>query len=424
MERMFHLPKKKFWNYENKLVTIFFFSIGFVFFDRLAINYLIPFIQQDFAITNTQIGMIGSALAITWAISGPLGGFLSDKVKNKKLVLALFILAFSVVSLMHGLVASFGVLLLLRLVMGILEGPITPITQSILAVESSEKRRGFNMGFTMNTGNAVFGSLLAPLIIVALANAFDWHTAFYLTIIPGIILAFFILKSVRNPKINIADLGPSTTSKEKVGIKDVMGHRNIVLSIIIFSFFMIYMMAFQIFGPTFLVNYKQLPTSSMSLVMAAFGAGFAIFGMLVPAISDRIGRRPTGIIFGFLSIFTPLTLLFVDSFGLLLLFIFICSSGSGAAALYMSIIPAETVPVKYAGVAIGITIGIAEVFGGVISPIVSGLAADAFGLTAPLLISCSAAFLAFIFSLFIKETAPAKISIEQDIHPDQVVTDL
>ena len=84
MERMFHLPKKKFWNYENKLVTIFFFSIGFVFFDRLAINYLIPFIQQDFTITNTQIGMIGSALAITWAISGPLGGFLSDKVKNKK----------------------------------------------------------------------------------------------------------------------------------------------------------------------------------------------------------------------------------------------------------------------------------------------------------------------------------------------------
>ena len=332
MERMFHLPKKKFWNYENKLVTIFFFSIGFVFFDRLAINYLIPFIQQDFAITNTQIGMIGSALAITWAISGPLGGFLSDKVKNKKLVLALFILAFSVVSLMHGLVASFGVLLLLRLVMGVLEGPITPITQSILAVESSEKRRGFNMGFTMNTGNAVFGSLLAPLIIVALANAFDWHTAFYLTIIPGIILAFFILKSVRNPKIDIADLGPSTTSKEKVGIKDVMGHRNIVLSIIIFSFFMIYMMAFQIFGPTFLVNYKQLPTSSMSLVMAAFGAGFAIFGMLVPAISDRIGRRPTGIIFGFLSIFTPLTLLvcrfiwFITSIRFYLFFRFRCSS--------------------------------------------------------------------------------------------------
>ncbi|WP_428911545.1 MFS transporter [Niallia sp. Krafla_26] len=418
------MEKKKFWSYENKLVTIFFFSIGFVFFDRLAINYLIPFIQQDIPITNTQIGMLGSALALTWAFAGPLGGLLSDKVKNKKLVLAIFIIAFSVVSLMHGLVESFALLLILRLLMGVLEGPITPITQSILAVESSEKRRGFNMGFTMNTGNAVFGSLLAPLIIVALATAFDWHTAFYLTIIPGLILSFFILKSVRNPKIETEVKDSSAVSNEKVGIKDVMGNRNIVLSIIIFSFFMIYMMAFQIFGPTFLVNYKQLPPSTMSLVMAAFGLGFAIFGMLVPAISDRIGRRPTGIIFGFLSIFTPLSLLFVDSVSLLLLFVFICSSGSGAAALYMSIIPAETVPLKFAGVAIGLTIGIAEIFGGVISPIISGIAADAFGLTAPLLISSSAAFLAFVFSIFIKETAPAKLAIKQEINTDDVVTEL
>ena len=111
MERVFHLGKRKFWSYENKLVTIFFFSIGFVFFDRLAINYLIPFIQEEFTLTNTQIGLIGSALGITWAISGPLGGFLSDRVNNKKMVLALFVVLFSVVSLMHGLVASFGMLL-------------------------------------------------------------------------------------------------------------------------------------------------------------------------------------------------------------------------------------------------------------------------------------------------------------------------
>src|SRR5213595_488801 len=166
------MEKRRLWSYENKLVTIFFFSIGFVFFDRLAINYLVPFIQKDFSLSNTQIGLIGSALAITWAISGPLGGFLSDRVKSKKMVLAIFIIAFSVVSLLQGFAASFVMLLVLRLVMGLLEGPITPITQSILAVESSPSCRGFNMGFTMNTGNAVFGSFLAPLIIVGLANAF------------------------------------------------------------------------------------------------------------------------------------------------------------------------------------------------------------------------------------------------------------
>ena len=84
--------------------------------------------------------------------------------------------------------------------MGVVEGPITPITQSILAVESSEKRRGFNVGLTMNTGNAIFGSFLAPLVIVAWQMHLIGDTAFYLTIIPGIILAIFILKTMRNPQ--------------------------------------------------------------------------------------------------------------------------------------------------------------------------------------------------------------------------------
>ena len=44
-----------------------------------------------------------------------------------------------------------------------MEGPVTPITQSVLTVESSESRRGFNMGITMNTGNAVFGKFFTDL---------------------------------------------------------------------------------------------------------------------------------------------------------------------------------------------------------------------------------------------------------------------
>lgn len=394
---------------------IFFFSIGFVFFDRLAINYLVPFIQKDFALTNTQIGLIGSALAITWAISGPLGGYLSDRVKSPKLILAIFIFAFSLVSLLQGLAASFAMVLVLRLLMGVLEGPITPITQSILAIESSEKRRGFNMGFTMNTGNAVFGSFLAPLIIVGLANAFDWRTAFYLTIIPGIVLSIFIMKYVKNPDKGAETVISPAASREKVGFKQVLKNRNIWLSVVIFSFFMIYVMAFNIFGPTFLVNYKHFSSGTMSIIMAAFGAGFAIFGIIVPAISDRIGRKPTTLIFGVLSIFTPLAVLYLDNVGLMVALVFLFSSGMGVGALVMSVIPTESVPRQYAGVTVGLTIGIGEIFGGVLNPVLSGIAADAWGLTAPLLISSSAAFLALFFSLFLQETAPVRVQVNNEI---------
>ena len=196
------MGNRKFWSYENKLVTIFFFTIGFVFFDRLAINFLIPYMQEDFSLTNTQIGLLSSALAITWAISSPLVSFLSDKVKSKTAVLLIFVLLFSLLSFAHGLAATFGSLLILRLLMGFAEGPIIPISSSILAQESSKERLGFNLGFTTGTSYGVFGGLLAPLLIVALANAFDWKTAFYLTIIPGLVIGFFIWKTVKNPKDN------------------------------------------------------------------------------------------------------------------------------------------------------------------------------------------------------------------------------
>ncbi|MFJ7746628.1 MFS transporter [Peribacillus sp. NPDC097295] len=400
------MEKRKFWSYENKLTAIFFFSIGFVFFDRLAINYLIPFMQEDFSLTNTQIGLVSAALALTWSISGPLGGYISDKAKSKKAVLATFVVLFSVVSLSHGFVGSFAMLFVLRLVMGIVEGPIIPITQSIIAVESSENRRGFNTGFTMNTGNAVFGSFLAPLVIVALANAFDWHTAFYLTIIPGIILSMVILKFVKNPK-KLEQVG--TSENEKINFKEVIKHRNIWLSIIIFSCFMTFLMAFSIYTPLFLVNVKGVSSSTMSLIMAAFGAGYAIFGIVIPAFSDRLGRKPISIIFGICSILLPFSLIFVDSVSMLMILVFFLSAGSGVGSIVMSAVPVESVPFKFAGVAVGLVIGIGELFGGFLNPILSGMAADNWGLTAPLVISSSAAFLAFLCSFFMIESLPSKV---------------
>lgn len=409
--------KKKFWSYENIIVLLFFFAIGFVFFDRLAINYLIPFIQEDFTLTSTQIGLLSAALALTWSVSGPLGGYLSDKVKSKKLLLAGFILTFSIVSLLHGFAASFAMLFILRLVMGIVEGPIIPITQSVLAVESSKKRRGFNMGLTMNTGNAVFGSILAPLVIVALANSFDWHTAFYLTILPGIILATLIMTFMRNPKMEKAKHTQNVSGQlgEKPSFKQVIKNRNILLSIIIFSFFMVFLMAFQIFTPVFLVNVKGLSATDMSIVMAAFGIGYAIFGIVTPALSDKFGRKPIMIIFGLIAVIAPLTILHVDLFVLTLILVFLASSCSGVGSLVMSVIPTESVPVIFSGIAVGLTIGIGEFFGGFLNPILSGMAGDVWGPGAPLYISAAGAVMVFIFSFFLKETAPAKVQVNEDI---------
>lgn len=408
----------KFWTYENKIVTIFFFAVGFVFFDRLIINFLMPFIQEDLGLDNSQIGLLASALAITWAASSIIGGRISDKVKSKRLYLVILLLAFSVASFFQGFASAFAMLIILRLVMGLFEGPVIPVTQSVLAMESSPHRRGFNLGLTMNTAQGVFGSILAPLVIVAVALAFGWRTAFFLTIIPGLILCVFVFKVMREPKAaqtaasalaedDMAKAAPAVVpGRPKGALKDVLKNRNIILSIIMFSGFLVYVMALQVFGPLYLTNVKGFTPGTMSFVLAAFGLGTALWGFIVPLISDRIGRRPSAVTFGLLSIFAPLSFIFVTDPVLLAITAFVFAAGMGVGVLAMSVIPAESVSPLHVGLAVGLPVGIGELIGGFLNPLLTGIAADQFGLWVALVVSSAGALVATVFALFLKETAP------------------
>ncbi|WP_026821139.1 MFS transporter [Arthrobacter castelli] len=413
------LAQTKFWTYENKIVAMFFFAVGFVFFDRLIINFLMPFIQEDLSLDNSQIGLLASALAITWAIASVIGGRISDKVGSKRLYLVVLILAFSVASFFQGFASTFAMLIIMRLMMGLFEGPIIPVTQSVLAMESSKHRRGFNLGLTMNTANGLFGSILAPLVIVAVAAAFGWRTAFFLTIIPGLILCLFVFKVMREPKPAGQFSGPAhlpddggaaaavdSTTGTKGKLKDVLKNRNIILSIIMFSGFMVYLMALQVFGPIYLTNVKGFTPGSMSIVLAAFGLGTALWGFVVPLISDRIGRKPSAAMFGLLSILAPLSLLFFDSPVFMAIAVFIFAAGMGVGGLAMSVIPTESVSPLYAGLAVGLPTGIGELIGGFLNPMLTGIAADQFGLYVALIVSSAGALVATFFALFLKETAP------------------
>lgn len=402
------MPRQKtsFWTYENKLTTVFFFAVGLVFFDRLVINFLMPFIQADLGLNNAQVGQLAGAAALTWAIASVVGGRISDRVKSKKTYLVILLVIFSVASAMQGFVGTFVHLIILRLLMGMFEGPTIPVTQSVLAMESSPHRRGFNLGFTMNTANGLFGSVLAPLVIVALANVFDWRTAFFFTIIPGLIMAFVIWKVMREPEAMSLEAAAYGAPAQKGGFREVINNRNVLLSIIMFSGFMVYLIALQVFGPLFLTNIRGYSSSSMSLIMSAFGIGTAIWGFVVPMISDRIGRKPTAIFFGLLSTLAPLSFLYIENPLLLGLAVFIFAAGMGVGGMAMSVIPAESVRPALAGLAVGLPVGLGEFFGGFLNPMITGAVADVYGLESALLISSGGALVATIFALLLRETAP------------------
>ncbi len=420
--------KKSIWSYENKLVLLFFFAVGLICFDRLAINFLMPYIQQDLGINNTQVGMLSAAAALTWALASIIGGRLSDKVPSKRMFLVFLIIMFSVASMMQGLVSGFIQLLILRLIMGLFEGPAIPVTQSVLAIESSPHRRGLNLGFAMNTAQGLFGSILAPVAIVALAEAFDWRSAFYFTMLPGLVIAFFVWRVMREPEAQAA--GPEEQENETRGnrakgeIGQVLRNRNVLMSVLMFAGVMVYALVLQLFGPLMMTNERGYTPTQMSLVMSAFGVGTALWGFVIPMVSDHLGRKPVAIFFGPFTLIGPLAVIFVDNMALLALAMFISAAAMGVLGMALSVIPVEAVSPAMAGLAVGIPVGFGEIVGGFLAPILAGSLADSYGLSASLLVAAAGGLLATLAAVFLRETSPRVLARRNGAHrPVTVVSE-
>lgn len=395
--------------YENRLLLLLFFAVGFVFFDRLSINFLFPFMRSEFELTNSRIGMLTSALAVTWAISGYALATWAENLNRRKPILILAVLVFSVCSIGSGLAGTFMVLLVARAVMGLAEGPVLPISQSLMGFASTESRRGFNMGFVQASAGGLLGAVLAPMIVVPLAELYGWRVAFFVAGIPGLVIALFLAKYVMEPKRfqRMAAAHPETA--DAPSFVDMVGRRNIALCLLISCLFITWFVALMTFTPLYLIEKRGFTPGEMSILMTVLGVSSVIGGFLVPAISDRIGRKPTMIFFSAVAVAVPLVLVYFEgSLPLLGALLFLSYFGYGCFPIFLATIPAETVGIAHAGRAIGLVIGVGEVAGGFLAPMIEGYAADRFGAQAPFLIASAATLLAMLLSFALKETAPIK----------------
>ncbi|HTY61249.1 MAG TPA: MFS transporter [Acidobacteriota bacterium] len=400
------MQKKGLWSYENTLVFILGLSFGFAFFDRNAVSYLSQYIIRDLHITYAQYGTLQSALSLSWAVSAFVIGRWSDAVGVRKPFLIGILIVFSACSVLSGLATSYTVLLVARLIMGIAEGPLMPICLAIIMVESSEHRRGLNIGVVQSVFASLLGAAIAPKVLVWLADSFNWRVAFFIAGVPGILCALAVLLWVREPQNAPVR---QRQSADRPGLAPLFRERNIWICAAMACVMVSWLMLHQNFLPVFLTTLGGLSSSQMSNVMMTTGICAMIVGFLCPALSDRIGRKPVVIGACLISLLTPLAALYfhgpVFILGSLL---FVGWIGTGAFALFMAVIPGETLSARYAASASGLVVCIGEIIGGSCAPPLAGWAADLTSVAAPLKIAFACAIVGSILSFFLKETASVK----------------
>jgi ACS family hexuronate transporter-like MFS transporter len=393
--------------YQWLLVALLSANFGVVFFDRNVFSYLTSFIQPDLQLSNFQIGNIASAFSFSWAIAGLCVGSLVDRFGRRKLMLVAATVAFSMASVLSGFASGFVWLLGARLLMGVAEGGIMPITQTLIAAEVPHERRGLAQGITQNFGANLLANTLGPVIIVWMAMRFGWRNAFFLAALPGISMALLIAALVREPAM-LAPASPSERGRFAAALAD----RSMLLCIAISTLLVAYLVVFFTFAPLYLIQVRGFDKRHMSWVMSSFGVSSMAVAFLVPGSSDRFGRKPVILVASLLGLMLPLGLLFTSGTQIvpLIACIAVGAAQSGVFPLAMATIPSEIVGPARTATALSLTMGVSEILGGVLAPSVAGKVADLKGLDMTLWILVGIVAAIIVLAAMLRETAPALLT--------------
>jgi predicted MFS family arabinose efflux permease len=282
------------------------------------------------------------------------------------------------------------------------EGGVMPISQTLIAAEVRPERRGLAQGVTQNFGSNLLGSFVAPVLLVAFAEAFGWRRAFFLAGIPGLVAALLMWWLVREPENVKAGNGG-----RRLTLRQAFEERNVLLCAAIGVLLVSYLVVCWAFMPLFLTTVRQYDKDTMGWLMGTLGISATVGAFLVSGLSDRIGRRPLMILMPFIGVILPLgAMWFHGSVWGLAAFFFFGWGLNGIFPLFMATVPSESVDREHTATVLGLCMGIPEVLGGVLSPSIAGYAADKAGLTAPLWIMLGLAVAAGLLAFGIRETAP------------------
>lgn len=161
---------------------------------RTNISIAAALMRSDLHLTQIQVGQVFSAFLIGYAIFQAPAGALGDRF-GSRLVLAAAAATWGVATVMTGALpgivggaaAALTVLLIVRFLLGLAEAATYPVAVSAVGVWMPPSERAFANSLVI-AGMALGSAFIAPLIAQVMVAA-GWRVAFYVTSLPGFLIA-------------------------------------------------------------------------------------------------------------------------------------------------------------------------------------------------------------------------------------------
>ncbi|MDB5992354.1 MAG: Major facilitator transporter [Herbaspirillum sp.] len=246
------------------------------YLDRFLINMALPFIGKEFHMDEVGLGMMLSVFFMGYAIIQLPGGWLSDKIGSRKMMIFSLVM-FTIFTALTGLAWSIVSLFVIRFFFGIFEGSFP--TASFKAVSEyfpkSERARVQSVLLATNP----LSLAIAPIVAAPLIIWVGWRGMFIVMSVFGIIASILYvlkIKPLSGPKGNVS----CEDEADKKSLKELLRDSNIwKISVINFGV-NILIWGFLSWLPSYMLKVQKLDLLHAGILSSL--PGFAgIAGMLI-----------------------------------------------------------------------------------------------------------------------------------------------
>lgn len=185
-------------NFRWVIIALLFSATTIVYFDRVALGILAPFISSDIGWNEKQYSYVVFAFQLTYALGPFVIGYMVDRL-GTRLGFSLAVIIWSIASVSHAAARSWIGFAIARLGLGIGQAANFPACIKTVAEWFPQKERALATG--LFNGGSNIGQVLAPLLIPVILMYFtDWKFIFVASLVFSMIWLVLWLMLFRKPQ--------------------------------------------------------------------------------------------------------------------------------------------------------------------------------------------------------------------------------
>ncbi len=371
------------------------------YIDRQVLYAVFPLIKEDFHLSDTALGFLGSAFMICYMVSAPFFGWFGDRMSRAKLA-AGGLAVWSCATGGASFATSYLVLLMARTTIGIGEASFGTVSPGLLTDYYPQELRGRVLSYFYLA--IPVGSALGYLLGGVLGQAFGWHAAFLLAGVPGLMLTiplWFLRVPVRGGRDEHSRLPADGTGNS---YRSLFSNRSFVMNTLAMAAMTFALGGLAQWMPTFLFREHGLDVAKANTIFGGITVLAGISGTLTGGWFGDLFQKKHGegylMVSGWGFLFgAPVTALALFTHSL-----FGCIAAMFFAEffLFLNTGPLNTVIVNVTrpgirAMAFAVNIFFIHALGDAVSPSVLGSISDLHGLRAALMVTPGVILLAAFF---------------------------